>query len=277
MARRGAASVAERIRRDMGKLTPNERRAARRLLADYPVAGLDTVASLAKAAGVSAPTVLRMIAKVGFHSFGDFQAALRAELAARIEPPLMKSQGLSGNGRLGRFAATTVANVTETAANIARDEFDAVVALLADRTRPVSLRGGRFTDPLAEYAAAHLRVLRPNVRRIIGDRMASLDQLLDIGKRDVVLLFDIRRYSDDLAALASAASKRGATVVLFTDQWLSPISKVAKHVLPAHVVAPSMWDSGAGLLLLVEALLSATAAELGAIARSRLNAIEAMR
>jgi DNA-binding MurR/RpiR family transcriptional regulator len=48
-------------------------------------------------------------------------------------------------------------------------------------------------------------------------------------------------------------------------------------VLPAHVAVPSVWDSSAGLLLLVEALLSAIAAELGPVARSRLTAIEAMR
>ena len=101
------------------------------------------------------------------------------------------------------------------------------------------------------------------MRRITGERMSWLDQLLDVGKRDVFVLFDIRRYSADLAELARQASLRGATTILFTDQWLSPISKVAKHVLPAHVVAPSVWDSSAGLLLLVEALLSAATAEIG--------------
>jgi DNA-binding MurR/RpiR family transcriptional regulator len=48
-------------------------------------------------------------------------------------------------------------------------------------------------------------------------------------------------------------------------------------VLPARVVVPSIWDSSAGLLLLVEALLSAIAAELGSTARNRLTAIERMR
>ena len=269
--------VAERIRRDLGELTPNERRAAHRLLADYPVAGLETAARLAEASGVSAPTVLRMIAKLGFTSYGAFQDALRAELAAQRETPLMKGGDLSGTDRLGRFATAAIANIRETEANVARGEFDAIVRLLADRNRPVHFRGGRFTDPIADYMVAHLRVLRPNVRRIVGERMGWLDQLLDVGKRDVFVLFDIRRYSDELAALAALAARRGATVALFTDQWLSPISRVAKHVLPAHVVAPSVWDSGAGLLLLVEALLSAITAELGPAARARLTAIEQMR
>jgi DNA-binding MurR/RpiR family transcriptional regulator len=277
MAKDSGRSIAERIRRDLGAFTPNERRAAHRLLADYPVAGLETVARLGEASGVSAPTVLRMIAKLGFSSYGSFQDALRAELAAQRETPLMKGGGFTGRDRLGRFANAAIANIRETEANVARGEFDAIVRLLADRNRPVHFRGGRFTDSIADYMVAHLRVLRPNVRRIVGERMGWLDQLLDVGRKDVFVLFDIRRYSSDLAGLAELAAKRGATVALFTDQWLSPISKVAKHVLPAHVVAPSVWDSNAGLLVLAEALLAAIAAELGPVTRARLTAIEEMR
>lgn len=84
-------------------------------------------------------------------------------------------------------------------------------------------------------------------------------------------------YSTDIAAFAEKAAKRGATVALFTDQWLSPVSRVARHVLPAHVVAPSVWDSATGLLLLVEAALSAVARELGTNARERLAALEKLR
>jgi len=277
MAADPAPSIAELIRRDLGRLTPNERRAAHRLLADYPVAGLDAVARFGKAAGVSGPTVLRMIAKLGFKSYGTFQMALRAELAARLETPLMKGGETPGNDRLAVFAEAAIANIRETAANVARNEFDAVVKLLADGSRPAHILGGRFTGPIAEYFVAHLCVLRPRVRSIRGDSHNWLDQMLDIGKRDAVVIFDIRRYSTDIAAFAGKAAKRGATVALFTDQWLSPVSRVARHVLPAHVVAPSVWDSSAGLLLLVEAVLSAVARELGAGARDRLATIEKLR
>lgn len=271
-----ALSVAELIRRDLAGLTRNEKRVAHRLLADYPLAGLENVAAFGKASGVSAPTVLRMIAKLGFSSYGGFQKALRAELSAQRQTPLGKGADYSADHPLERFAHATIANLRETTANVA-GEFEALVSLLADGNRPVHVIGGRFTDPIAEYLVAHLRVLRPRVRRITGQPAGWLDQLLDVGRRDVILLFDIRRYSEDLELLAGSAVKRGATIALFTDQWLSPISKVARHVLPAHVAVPSIWDSSAGLLLLVEALLAAIAAELGPAARSRLTAIEAMR
>ena len=271
-------SVAELIRRDFPELTRNERRAAQRLLTDYPVAGLDTVAKFGASAGVSAPTVLRMIGKLGFDSYGAFQAALRTELAAQRETPLTKGEDIaSSNDRLARFAEASIVNIRETVANIAPDEFEAIARLLADRNRPVHLLGGRFTDALAGYMTAHLRVMRPQVKQVAGQQANWFDQMLDIGKRDVIILFDIRRYSDTIAELAREAAGRGATIILFTDQWLSPVSGVARHVLPARITAPSIWDSSGGLLLLVEALLSAVARELGPGARDRLNAIEKMR
>ena len=172
------------------------------------MAGLDTLAGFGEAAGVSAPTVLRMVTKLGFSSYGSFQKALRAELAERLATPLMKGGDAAlGNDRLGRFAEAVIANIRETAANVARGEFEAVVRLLADTNRQAHILGGRFTDPLAGYFVAHLRVLRPNVRRITGGRASWLDQLLDVGKRDMVILFDIRRYSTDLAAFAETADR----------------------------------------------------------------------
>ncbi len=271
------ASIAERLRRDLGRMTPNEKRAAQRLLADFPMAGLDSAARFGEASGVSAPTVLRMVAKLGYQSYGAFQDELKAELAARRATPLTKGLRSYADDPLAAFAAASVDNLRATAANVPRDEFAAVAALLSDPRRSVHLLGGRFTDPIADYMAAHLRVLRPEVRRIGGQPAAWLDQLLDIQKRAVVVLFDIRRYSAELALFAERADARGAAVVLVTDQWLSPISKVARHVLPAHVAAPSVWDSGAGLMLIVEALLAAVATARGTEGRARLEALEAIR
>ena len=80
-----------------------------------------------------------------------------------------------------------------------------------------------------------------------------------------------------MIALCETAARQGATVVLLTDPWLSPIARVASHVLPAHVAAPSNWDSSAGLLLLTEALIAAVTKRLWATAKPRMEAVERLR
>jgi len=80
--------LAEGIRRRLGECSPAERKVGRVLLAAYPSAGFETVARLAERAGVSGPTVVRFVNRLGFRGFPDFQQALREELAERTASPL---------------------------------------------------------------------------------------------------------------------------------------------------------------------------------------------
>ncbi|NIV51935.1 MAG: SIS domain-containing protein, partial [Gammaproteobacteria bacterium] len=258
---RQSGTVAERIRRTLDLLTPTERKPAQMLLAQYPFAGLETVAQFAKRSGVSGPTVLRLIGKLGFAGYADFQRVLRDELQAQIQSPLTKKhstapKGAAGHDFLDRFAKSVIGNIRNSVNSVPRAEFQAVVELLADRRRPVYLLGGRFTDPLAVYLCRHLRALRPGIEHIEGQYTAWLDYLLDMGKRDVLVVFDVRRYQQDLVRFAEQAAGRGVTVVLFTDQWLSPVGRFAKHVFPLRVEVPSSWDSAAATVALVEVLIA---------------------
>jgi DNA-binding MurR/RpiR family transcriptional regulator len=276
---RGDALVAEMVRDAMRALTPSERRAAQALLASYPLLGLETVARFAGQAGVSAPTILRFVARLGFLSYADFQRRLKGEVEARLLSPLEKADAGPPPKRHPRaaFADAVSQNVAETFRRLPAGDFEAVAELLADARRPLHFIGGRFTDGLARYMTAHLRIVRPNVAALDGQRANWRDQLLDMGSRDVLFLIDIRRYQDDLVDLAAGAVRRKATVVLLTDQWLSPVARVARHVLPARVSVPSAWDSTVALLALIEALVADVTARRGPEARARMAAIEALR
>ncbi len=77
----------------MDELTPAERKVARTLLARYPAAGLESSAALAAAAGTSKPTVLRLLARLGFGSYPDFQQRLRTEVTRSMSgSPLSRAR-----------------------------------------------------------------------------------------------------------------------------------------------------------------------------------------
>jgi len=273
-------SLADRIRLEMDSFTPSEKRAAHTLLSHYPFAGLDTVAEFAARAGISAPSVLRFVTRLGFGGFPDFQKHLREELEAQLLSPLAKaspSDRSQGAPALAAFAESVIGNLRATVENIAPAEFDAVVELLSDQRRPVHFTGGRFTGALARYAESHLRIVRSQVHFIEGHPVLWRDRMIEIGRKDVIVAFDIRRYQRDVTALCETAARQGATIVLLTDPWLSPIARVARHVLPAHIVAPSNWDSSAGLLFITEALLAAVTKRLWETAKPRMEAVERLR
>jgi DNA-binding MurR/RpiR family transcriptional regulator len=274
-------TLAERIRLDMAQFTVSEKRAAHLLLSHYPFAGLGTVAQFAARAGISAPSVLRFVTRLGFGGFPDFQKHLREELEAQLATPLMKADpaglGTTGSSELAGFAGAVIDNLRATVESVPATEFEAMVSLLSDPRRRIHFAGGRFTEAIAHYAERHFRIVRSDIGLVDGPPSLWRDQMIEIGRRDVLVVFDIRRYQPDIITLAETAAKQGATVVLMTDQWLSPIARIAKHTLPAHVAAPSNWDSSAGLLLVVEALIAAVTKRLWATAKPRMEAIEQLR
>lgn len=256
-------SVEVGIHDAMHELTSAEKRAARALLGNYPTIGLGPVAEFAAQAGVSAATVLRFVAQLGYASYPDFQRALRRELEERVQSPLRRGEERpprpsQSDGFLAGFLERTADNLRSTASRIPTSEFEAVCRKLAEGKGACHLSGGRFTDSVARYMEAHLRVVRPGVRRL-EERMASRrDQLLDIHPGDLAILFDVRRYDPQLIELARELKEMRAFPILVTDEWISPVSRYAKIVLPCQTATDRVWDSNAALFVLVEAIIART-------------------
>jgi DNA-binding MurR/RpiR family transcriptional regulator len=255
-------TVAERLRLKASELTAAERKLMAALFANYPMAGLSSITEFARDAGVSTPSVLRLAKKLGFSGFPTFQEALRAELSARLQNPIAKHDRWSAEAPdahiLNRFATAAMENLSGSLQLMDHRSFDAIVALLADRRNRIHLVGGRITHALATYLFVHLNMARPAVALLPSAPAIWPQQLLDIGRDDVLVVFDIRRYDARMLDFAASAKERGARIVLITDQWISPIARLAVHSLPLRIEAPSSWDSNIVPLFVAEALIAAT-------------------
>jgi DNA-binding MurR/RpiR family transcriptional regulator len=274
--------VGELVRQRLADLTPAERRLGKVLLASYPIAGLESLARFGERAGVSPPTVTRFITRLGFHGYPDFQDALRREVQARLSSPLARYDApvpaaAGALSPLDRAFQSFHAGLSATLGMVSPPEFDQVVDLLADRRRRVWVVGGRVSDVLARYLAGQLRLLRPGVRLLEAERSTPVQHLIDVGKRDVLVAFDFRRYQHDTIRSAREAAGHGAAVVVVTDPWLSPASASARHVLATGVESFAPFDSLVGGMALVEALVGAVLGRLGAQAQLRMRRLEELR
>ena len=271
-------TIADLIRAHFNEFKPAERKIANHLLGNYPMAGLTSITELSAACQVSTPTVMRTLGRIGFTSFTRFQKALKQELAETLSDPIAK-HGLWATGTprehvLNRAAEAVVANLRDTMNHVSYDSFNQVVELLCDPGRAVHLVGGRITHAFSDYLATHLEVIRRGVRQLPASAGLWPHHLLDMAAGDVLLVFDVRRYELDLQGLARVAADKGGEVVLFTDQWLSPIAEYAGHSFPVHTEAASGWDSGVATLFLIEALVTAVESRLWDGASERMNELE---
>ena len=273
-------SIAELIADRIDAMPAGERRAAQTLIANYPLIGLKTVAEFSQQAGVSSPTILRFVARLGFQNYPEFQSALQDELAAQLQSPRIARRTRPRRRGAAKSPPTleaTLENIRETFRHVSDRQIADIVALLANRKSKAFLIGGRFTDPVARYMAAHLTIIRPNVFHLTGQESNWRDRLIDMGKRDVLLIFDIRRYQESLVRFAEKAHQRGVQIVLFTDQWLSPIARFARHVVAGRTAVPSPWDSSAALFVVAETLIGELTPQLETDSARRIREMENLR
>jgi DNA-binding MurR/RpiR family transcriptional regulator len=268
--------ISERVRRVRNELAPAELRVVEALLHDYPLAGLGSVGDLAASAGVSAPTVLRLVAKLGFGGYPEFRDHVRGEVAARLFSPVeVYPRAGEGAGDVLVTAERRYAEaVGATFRGLDAAEVERAVVALCDPGAALLVAGGRFSGVLATHLAAYLQILRPGVDEVPPEPGRRARALLSVGDATTLVVFDYRRHQPDTVEFGLQARARGACVVLVCDPFLSPLAPDADVVLTTSVAGPPPFDSAVGGLMLVETLIGAVAERLGESARQRLTDFE---
>ena len=271
-------TVADLIRKHFESLTKKERHFANFLLENYPVSCMGTITKIAHNANVSTPTVMRMVKKIGFDGFSDFQTAVRVEVEDQMSRPITEhnrwSESASDEHILNTFADAIVDNLRQSLMHIDPSMFDAIVEALSNDKKQLFIAGGRITSSLAQYLATHLQVARKNVTLLPASASAWPHYLLDMEKGHILFVFDMRRYEQTLISLVEVARERGVEVVLVTDQWASPAAKFARYVFNLRIEAPSCWDSSVVPLFLIESLIAAVQDKTWKATKKRIDDME---
>lgn len=273
-----AISIQSQLRSALPKLTPTERQLATHILSNFPVTVLGTVAAVARAASVSNPTVVRLVQKLGYSGYPEFQAALHDELGEKLASPIAKHDKWindpSNEPVAYRFANKLVDNLTQTLNQMDPKVLEGTIKLLADPDRSVYTLGGRLTLSMADYLSTTLKVMRGNVIPLSAMPNSWPPALLDMKPGDVLVAYDIRRYEPRIVQLVELASEQGVEVVLITDRWVSPAAPHAHFLLPCFIEVPSALDTIAPLMALTEILLAGVQEQRWEATSERLERLE---
>lgn len=264
-------------------LTPSEEKIVQVLLADYPTAGFGTATALAKRAGVSDPTVVRLAVKLGFQGYPDFQSRLLAEVEARLHSPLLmmesKLHGSQSDQQepTSAYLRSVIAGLEKSIVTTPAATYDRAAKLVTDSKARLTLLGGRFSRHLAGMLGGYLIQLRADVHDLGVLSPQAFDLLVDMDRRDVLVVFDYRRYQNDVVEFARQAAARGVRIMLFTDPWLSPIAEFAEVTITSPIEAASPYDTLAPALAQMEAFVAHILAGMNETMRSRIERLEDIR
>lgn len=244
---------------------------ARRLQSEYPIAGLQTLAELADRAGVSGPTVIRCIRKLGYDSYPEFQDVLHEEIQARFDGELAVD-GRTERNQANSLEDSYASSLLQTIRSVQHSDLNRLSYLLARNRSNVLCLGGRVSQALAMIFQAHLLRMRRNVELVSNDPVQRAERLMDISKGDIVVVFDYQPYDMQTVSFSRLATGNKATLVCFTDSGPSPAANNAQFVIDAEL-ATSSGISLSAAVCAVELVLASVRDKVGIRATARQRSI----
>jgi DNA-binding MurR/RpiR family transcriptional regulator len=223
---------------------------------------------------------MRFVNRLGFEGYPEFQQALHHEIQEQLTSSLLQydqQRPSSEDETLSACLGTFKGELDRTFGTTPASEFRAVVELLANPRYQILCAGGRFSQILAFYLVAHLTMMRPGCRLVTSGPMANWDELIDVDRHTVLVVFDYRRYQNATIEYAHRAHDKGAHIILFTDPWLSPVAAEAQHVLTSTLGAPSPFDSLVPAMAMVEAVIAGLSLHFGQDVKPRIEELERLR
>ena len=223
------SAILGQIQRAMPNLSPAERRVADHVLAHPRSALNDPIADIARASGVSQPTVIRFCRSLGCEGLSDFKLRLASGLTGTVPVTHAQVTGEDTMLELGvKVLGNTASAILQVRDQLNRDTMDRAIELLTAAER------------VDFYAVGHYRVVADDAQfKFLRFGLSSASyteprlQLLAanvLKPQDVAVISSSSGRIDELLAVADAAHRRGAFVVAITASH-SPLARKADVAL----------------------------------------------
>ncbi|MCL6575141.1 MurR/RpiR family transcriptional regulator [Kyrpidia sp.] len=236
------------------KLSPAQQKVAEYLLQNMEKASYETAVQIARGAGVSEATVVRLAYALGYNSFSEVQRHLRQQVlkGGRSRAPGQTVQ--ADTNPLDHVLARDAAVIQGLRETLVREDVDRAVGRIieADQVLVVGFRGS--------YAAAQwffytLGMMREGVSLIPSDG-GNLAGMLSLTERSAVVGISFPRYAAETLRLVGRLKEQGSSIIAITDKRWSPLGRLADIVLAVEANYEAGTLSPAGVMSLLNLLVA---------------------
>lgn len=249
-----------KIQSELPGFSKGQKQIARFILEHYDKAAFMTASRLGVTVGVSESTVVRFATELGYDGYPHLQRALQEMIRNKLTS--VQRMEVAGDCMGGRDVLQTVLHadtdmIRVTLDEIDRDAFQGAVDALMGAKR-IYILGVRSSSALASFLGFYFNLLFENVTLVHTNSVSEIfEQVLRVGPGDVLFGISFPRYSKRTLSAMKYARDRGARVIALTDSQLSPLARVADHVLLARSDMASFVDSLVAPLSVINALIVA--------------------
>lgn len=251
--------ILHKIRAGMSTFSKGQKRIASFVLENSDKAAFMTASCLGQAAQVSESTVVRFATELGYEGYPRMQQALQEMIRGRltsVQRIRASDERIRGEDTVGEVMQRDMDSIHAAIEQVDRKEFSRVADMLVNAER-IFILGVRSSSFLAGYLNFYLHLVFKNVILVQNSAAGEIyEQLVHIGKGDVLIGISFPRYSIMAVNAVNYAHSRGADVVAITDSRVSPLCPAASAALMVHSDMISFVDSMAAPLSLLNALIA---------------------
>jgi len=252
-----AKNIADRF----PQLSPQLQRAARHVLDRPDDVALNSMRTVAAAAGVQPTTMTRLARSLEFESYDAFRKSFQKRLRSHPADYTGRAQELQARDK-NRFTDIVdevldgaLGNLKDSFAVNGIERFVACAEVLSKGQR-VYMAGTRSCYPVVFYFNYVYSVFRSNSVLMDGGGGTFADRLRSFGEGDVIFAASFEPYSQATVKAVNYAIENGGKAVVLTDSIVSPIVDQTEHTLIIKNESPSFFQSAAPAMAAVEALVA---------------------
>jgi len=247
------------IQKSFPRLSKGQKLIAEYIINNYEKAAFMTASKLGNKVGVSESTVVRFANALGYDGYPKLQKELQELIKTKLTTVqrLEMSKDYSSEGAvLKKVLKADMDNIRATIEEIDTEIFQSVINDIFKAKR-IYIVGLRSSTTLAEYLGFYLNLILDNVKVVTSGVSDIFEQMLRVGKDDMVIGISFPRYSANTLNALEYTKEQGALVVGITDSQVSPIASIADYTLTARSNMASFVDSLVAPLSLINALIVA--------------------
>ena len=246
------------------RMSKGQKKLADYIRQDYDKAAFLTAARMGEVVGVSESTVVRFASTLGYKGYPEFQKELEELVRTKlnfIQRMEVTYGRISQGDILNTVLRSDIEKIRMTMQSLDPKEFEKAVDTILKAKR-IYVIGIRSCAPLASFLSYYLHLLCDEVTLVNSNLSSEIfEQLIRIGKEDVIIGFSFPRYSMRTLKALEFADNRGANVIAITDSIHSPITRHASCSLIARSDMASIVDSLVAPLSVINALVVAICME----------------
>lgn len=227
-------NLRDEIKENVTKFSRVQKRLANYLVDNWTEIPMLSIEKIAEKSGVSMASITRFTRKLSCRGFYDFKNQVKSEHMKIIANPIERffsiPSDLKGKKSLIKAAHQDVKNINHLLATISEETFRCLVDMIEKANRVFTFGIG-ISSIFSNLVAYTFNQIEKKTHSLDEGNTPVEEKIFYIKKDDLLIFSSFFPYSKCTAEFAKLAKERGLTIVVFTDNEYSPLSRYATLIL----------------------------------------------